>query len=63
MIIYEFILVACDREAIDPETRKSIFFGVLMRINGAASVDNNIKDPKIAAWFLGAMSNVSPEAA
>ena len=46
---HEIILVANDKEAIDPETRKSLFFGVLMRSKGAASVDNNIKAPTIAA--------------
>ena len=61
--LHKNILVACDKVAIVPDTRKRIFFGVLIKSKGVTSVDVNINVPKIMACLLGAKSKLSPEAA
>ena len=61
--LHKNILVACDKVAIVPDTRKRVFFGVLIKSKGVTSVDTNINVPKIMACLLGAKSKLSPEAA
>ena len=53
---YEILLVACENEAIDPNTMKTIFFGALITSNGAISDAGKKNAPRIMACFLGAMS-------
>ena len=57
------IPVACDIEAIEPDTKKTIFFGILIINKGALSVAANINTPKMMACILGAMLKLLPEAA
>ena len=57
------LLVAWDEEAIDPDTKKTIFFGALITSKGAIIDAGRKNAPKIIACFWGAMSKLWPEAA
>ena len=59
---HKILLAACDKEAIDPETMNSIFFGTFIIINGAVSDADNMDTPKKMACFWGGMSKFLPEA-
>ena len=48
---HKILLAACDKEAIDPETMNSIFFGTFIIINGAVSDADNMVAPKKMACF------------
>ena len=61
--MYKIIPESCDKEAIDPDTRKTIFFGILIKNKGELSVAVSINTPKMMACILGAMLKLLPEAA
>ena len=50
----KYSLVACDKEAIEPDIMKTVFFGALITSNGAINVARNIHAPRTIVCFLGA---------
>ena len=59
----KIILVACDMKAIDPETRKTIFFEVFIKSKGDNSVADKKNAPKMMVCIFGDISKLSPDAA
>ena len=62
-LFFKIIPVVVDKVAIDPDTRKRVLFGILIKRKGAVSAETNINAPNMMAWFFGDISKVSPEAA
>ena len=42
-----------DKAAIDPDTRKRVFFGIFIKSKGAVSDATNMNAPNMMACFLG----------